>query len=136
MLAALASLNSNGVNYAPKKEMYSCFSAIALIDGRLREAVTLRLYCGRSAGSSVIYCTLWASGSGFSVSGSGAAGGGGYHKASAAAARAITSAGFILTADDGAPVDIAGAGDSAIFAALEAVAACLGATGQVLISRN
>lgn len=127
----------NGRNYGDEKETIRQFVFIApdpdfkAGEDRRRYArpVELRFYMARSAdGASPVYASVWMQSRDCSVyaAGHGSAGGYGYHKSSAAAAEAFRSAGVSLAAD------IAGRGDPAIIAAVEAVARRLGwSTGEV-----
>lgn len=103
------------------KEIIKQYTAIALIDGAMREAVTCKLYTSRTAdGASPVYCSLWTLGGAYN-SGRGKASGYGYHKPSAAVGDAIRSAGIELLRDDGSKADINGVGDDAIHDALTAI---------------
>ena len=89
-----------------KKELVGCASLIVrdktrpeYRDSEMCEAVTIRVYTGRSSSSSVVYACVWLQGphgSNLSASGRGSAGGYGYHKESAAIAEALRSAGIGL----------------------------------------
>jgi hypothetical protein len=102
--------------------------AYTVLDGDFKTVVDCRVY---GAGSTAYAC-LWVYGKGnFYASGSGKAGGWGYHKTSAAVDDAIASAGFELYGspyNDGKEqnykkrCNISGVGDSAIEAALMAIA--------------
>ena len=122
-----------GENYGGEKEFLSAWDVVAFRDGEYFHPVTLRTYSGRPRNASRIYATIWVSHCAPAAfdgcSGSGYAGGYGYHKASAAAQDAIQSAGIELSAP------IGGAGDSAIEAALGAIARALG-FGHFTIVRN
>ena len=127
----------NAVNRSREKELTN---RIVVVDdaGSKRRIVDCRFYMGRSSQASVVYCSIWLSGSIDSglvwMSGSGQAGGWGYHKASAAMQRAITAAGFTLTEDDGkTPSPIDGRGDDAMRDAAIALAAALGFNDVILI---
>ena len=91
-------------------------------DDRFRTVVDARWYMGRSASSSVVYCSVWIHGReyGNETSGTGSAGGYGYHKASAAFDLALSSAGVKLVQS------IHGAGDYAVTEAMRAVAKAVG----------
>ena len=106
--------------------------------GTKRKLVDCRFYMGRSRNASVVYCSLWLTGTVSSenvwVSGSGKAGGHGYHKTSAAMQNAITAAGFTLVENDGvtlSPID--GRGDGAMRDAAIALAAALGYNDVILV---
>ena len=120
---------SNGTNLSGQKEMVSAMSAVALIDGKMREVVVARWYKARkSAVASPVYASIWTYGAGFDISGHGRATGYGYHKASAALSAAIDSAGIVLSEP------IAGVCDGASRRALEALArAIAGDAADILI---
>ena len=120
---------SNGKNLSCQKEMVSAMSAVALINGKMREVVVARWYMARkSDGASPVYASIWTYGAGFDISGHGRATGHGYHKASAALSAALDSAGIVLSER------IAGGGDGAIRRALEAIArAIAGDAADILI---
>ena len=120
---------SNGKNLSGQKELVSAMSAVALIDGKMREVVVARWYKARkSDGASPVYASIWAYGAGFDISGHGRATGYGYHKASAALSAAIDSARIVLSER------IDGLGDGAIRRALEAIArAIAGDAADILI---
>ena len=120
---------SNGKNLSGQKEMVSAMSAVALINGKMREVVVARWYKARkSDGASPVYASIWTYGAGFDISGHGRATGGGYHKASAALSAAIDSARIVLSER------IDGLGDGASQRALEAIArAIAGDAADILI---
>ena len=120
---------SNGKNLSGQKEMVSAMSAVAIVNGEMREVVIARWYTARkSDGASPVYASIWAYGEGFAISGHGRATGYGYHKASAALSAAIDSAGIVL------PERIDGLGDGASQRALEAIArAIAGDAADILI---
>ena len=120
---------SNGTNLSGQKEMVSAMSAVALIDGKMREVVVARWYKARkSDGASPVYASIWTYGAGFDISGHGRATGYGYHKASAALSEALDSAGIVLSER------IDGLGDGASRRALEAIArAIAGDAAEILI---
>jgi hypothetical protein len=97
-----------------------------------RAVVIVRIY----QPGTVAYCSLWIHGRTGHGRGQGQAGGGGYHKASAAMAAAIEDAGIVLTGDvygrdkgkSRTVAHIGGVGESAMIAALEAIARA--ATGK------
>lgn len=125
MHAIIKNQGSNAINYGNKKETVSAYSAVGVIDGQLREVVTVRCYMGRSANASVIYASIWVHAPNIYTSGKGNAGGYGYCKESAAIGEAITSAGIELSA----PID----GRGGVIKAMEAIAFACGAQGEVLI---
>ena len=120
---------SNGKNLSPKKELVSAMSAVAVINGKMREVVVARWYRARkSDGASPVYASIWTYGAGFNISGHGRATGYGYHKASAALSAAIDSAGIVLSER------IGGLGDGATRSALESIArAIAGDAAEILI---
>ena len=120
---------SNGKNLSPQKELVGAMSAIAVINGKMREVVVARWYMARkSDGASPVYASIWTYGAGFDISGHGRATGYGYHKASAALSKALDSAGIVLSER------IDGLGDGASQRALEAIArAIAGDAAEILI---
>ena len=120
---------ANGKNLSRQKEMVSAMSAVAVINGKMREVVVARWYMARkSDGASPVYASIWAYGAGFAISGYGRATGYGYHKASAALSKALDSAGIVLSER------IDGLGDGASQRALEAIArAIAGDAAEILI---
>ena len=120
---------SNGKNLSPQKELVNAMSAIAVINGKMREVVVARWYMARkSDGASPVYASIWTYGAGFGISGHGRATGYGYHKASAALSKALDSAGIVLSER------IGGLGDGASQRALEAIArAIAGDAAEILI---
>ena len=120
---------ANGKNLSGQKELVSAMSAIAVINGKMREVVVARWYMARkSDGASPVYASIWTYGAGFDISGHGRATGYGYHKASAALSTALDSAGIVLSER------IDGRGDGATRSALEAIArAIAGDAADILI---
>ena len=120
---------SNGKNLSPQKELVSAMSAVAVVNGKMREVVVARWYMARkSDGASPVYASIWVFGAGFDISGHGRATGYGYHKASAALSTALDSAGIVLSER------IDGVGDGASQRALEAIArAIAGDAAEILI---
>ena len=120
---------ANGKNLSRQKEMVSAMSAVAVINGKMREVVVARWYMARkSDGASPVYASIWTYGAGFGISGHGRATGYGYHKASAALSKALDSAGIVLSER------IDGLGDGASQRALEAIArAIAGDAAEILI---
>lgn len=98
--------------------------------GTLETAVDARWWMGIRRGSSVVYCSVWVSPPLTSpllcTSGYAKAGGCGYHMESAALEEAFASAGIQFDTAFG------GAGEAAMKAAIEAVAAYLGVEGKVI----
>ncbi len=135
---------SNAINYSGKKERISSYVVVGKRNGTLSSVVEARFYMGRSAGASVVYCSLWVQGDNY-CSGTGKAGGYGYHKESAALAAAIKSAGITLHGSNYSHWDndtkpdfkkaayIGGCGDGSMRTALKAIARAAGAKGQLLI---
>ena len=122
-------MQSNGTNLSPQKELVSAMSAVAVINGKMREVVIARWYKARkSDGASPVYASIWTYGAGFDISGHGRATGYGYHKASAALSDALDSAGIVLSER------IDGLGDGSVRSALEAIArAIAGDAADILI---
>ena len=120
---------SNGKNLSPQKELVGGMSAVAVVNGKMREVVIARWYVARKAdGASPVYASIWVYSAGHSISGHGRATGYGYHKASAALSTALESAGIVLSER------IDGLGDGAIRRALEAIArAIAGDAAEILI---
>ena len=122
---------SNGKNLSGQKELVSAMSAVAVINGKMREVVIARWYKARkSDGASPVYASIWTYGAGFDISGHGRATGGGYHKASAALSAAIDSAGIVLSER------IDGVGEGAIRRALEAIARAIAGDAVEILSIN
>jgi hypothetical protein len=141
---------SNAKNYSQEKEIISRY---LVIDKKTeRVIVDCRCYMGRSSNSSQVYASVWinsikplcddAEGFATYTSGCGTAGGYGYHKESAAIGDAISSAGFTLFGSasgyDNKPdfkriCHIAGVGDSAIKAALLAIAYACGSKDVIFV---
>lgn len=95
-----------------EKNFVGAYIALATTPEGVVECVDLKLYSTDSRA----YACVWLSCPGHSSRGSAMAGGYGYHRASAAAGRALRVAGVSLSED------IAGRGDGAIRAAVEAAA--------------
>ena len=108
------------INHRKEDKFSEQFSGIVCRNGKMYEAVILRIYRTDSRA----YACLWTMGNyawgqadgSLWRSGSGWAGGYGYHKASAAAHAAIKAAGIELSEN------VHSAGDSAIMNAVEAIA--------------
>lgn len=113
-----------GKNYGHEKETVSAYSVVARTAKGMTEAVTCRVYMGRSRDSSQVYATVWLHGKEYCGSGSGQAGGYGYHKESAAVDTALAMAGVKLSRS------VSGTGETE--AALKAAARALGYTGELL----
>src|ERR1035437_7250327 len=81
---------NNARNEGDKKEIIGCYK---LIDEKTEKTIVdRRLYMGKSASASMVYCALWLRSqitNGLDTAGRGQAGGYGYHKSSAAVASAI-----------------------------------------------
>jgi len=160
MKAKITKNVSNAYNYSRDKEIVGTWNVVGKVNGELRDVVTARCYMGRSSSASVVYASVWVHVGNNCTSGKGSAGGGGYHKQSAAIGDAIDSAGIELYGDVYASggvrkeynyttkqVDIikenlkkrayiGGVGDTAIDAALLAIAKAAGVRGKLLIVRN
>jgi hypothetical protein len=93
------------------KELVSGYRLIGYKNKDFKELVDCRVYMGRSASASTVYCSLWVKGKEW-TSASGQAGGYGYHKESAAIGEAISNANIKLAKS------IHGVGNSAIEEAL------------------
>lgn len=121
---------SNGKNLSGQKELVSAMSAVAVINGKMREVVIARWYKARkSDGAPPVYASIWTYGAGFDISGHGRATGYGYHKASAALSTALESAGIVLSERI--------SGDGAVRDALEAIArAIAGDAAEILITNH
>ena len=117
-----------GHNYGNEKEICSTFNVIVIQKGRMVEAVTCRIYMGRSRSASTVYATVWLHGKEYHGSGTGQAGGYGYHKESAAVDTALAMAGVKLSRS------VHGTGETQ--AALEATARALGYRGQLYTVTN
>lgn len=117
-----------GRNYGNEKELCSTFNVMALHKGRMVEAVTCRVYMGRSRSSSTVHATVWLHGKEYHGSGSGQAGGYGYNKESAAVDTALAMAGVKLSRS------VHGTGETR--EALEATARALGYRGQLYTVTN
>ena len=118
----------HGKNYAYGKETVSTYNVLAVVKGRAVNAITCRVYMGRSRNSSTVYATVWLDGKEYHASGSGQAGGYGYHKESAAVDTALAMAGVKLSRS------IHGTGETR--EALEATARALGYRGQLTTVTN
>lgn len=92
----------NAKNYSREKELVSAYSLVAKKGRELSEAITVRVYMGKSRSTSTVYASIWVrpgkDGKEW-ISGTGQAGGWGYCKESQAIADAITSAGIELYGD-------------------------------------
>ena len=141
---------SNAKNYSQEKELVSRY---LVIDKKTeRVIIDCRCYMGRSGKSAQVYASIWINssiplcededGCKTYTSGSGSAGGGGYNKESAAICDAISSSGFTLFGSasgyDNKPdfkriCHIAGVGDSAIAAALLAIAYACGSRDVIFV---
>jgi hypothetical protein len=138
---------SNGKNLGSVKETIEEMKLVCFKKGKFTEPIVVRLYMGRSASASVVYCSLWVHDlqkGVFYISGHGSAGGYGYHKESAAMQEALDSAGIELYGSAyvsgtektyrGEPVDykkkarINGRGDSSMREAILAIGEALGYT--------
>ncbi len=142
---------SNAKNFSQEKELVSRYM---VIDKKTEKVIIdCRCYMGRSSNSSQVYASVWINSlkplcedaEGFTTytSGHGIAGGYGYHKESAAIDDAISSAGFTLFGSlsgyDDKPdfkrtCNIAGIGESAIEAALLAIAHACGSLDVIFVN--
>lgn len=142
---------SNAKNYSQEKELINRY---LVIDKKTEKVIIdCRCYMGRSSNSSQVHASVWINSNkplcedeeGFATytSGHGAAGGYGYHKESAAIGDAISSAGFALFGNVSGYGDkpdfkkschIAGVGDSAIKAALLAIAYACGSKDVIFVN--
>ncbi|WNH52414.1 hypothetical protein [Stenotrophomonas oahuensis] len=116
-----------GTNYGDKKELTDVLHLVGLVDGQLRNVVTVRCYMGRSKSAMAVYATVWIHAPDNYRSGSGTASGWGYCKRSAAIAYALQNAGVTLRD----PID--GHGMTAVREALNAVARALNLTMWTVI---
>lgn len=144
MTAKIAGERQNAKNLSGDKEEVSRYQTIAYVRGGNRthcrsepftNPVTVRCWMGRSSQASTVYASIWVSTKdGKYTSGHGSAGGYGYCKESAAIDEAIKSAGIKLRgspynrAGDNSrkPCSIAGVGQSAVRAAIEAITRAAG----------
>lgn len=97
-------------------------SGIAVVDGKIKEVVTIRIY-GTNSRS---YCAAWVYTGHDCKSGTAYAGGYGYHRASAAMEQALYNAGIDLGER------ISGCGDSAMTRAVESIARAVYPSAQVI----
>ena len=146
MKATLIKESQNARNMEPQKERVNTIRVISRIlgtDKGLQTVCEARFYMARrSDGASPVYCSLWVSGAQW-TSGHGRASGYGYHKESAALQSAIDSAGIKLTGDnyrelpsdatDETMARIDGCGDSAMRAAMRAIAIAAGADPEIML---
>lgn len=110
----------NTYSYRREKNFDSQISVIDLDEGK--EIACVRFY----RPDEVVYCVVWID-SDKPARGYGKAGGGGYHKRSAAMSEALARAGVVLSE----PIN--GCGDSAMDAALEALAHHMGAARPLIV---
>ena len=146
MKATLTKTATNARNMEPEKECVNTLRVVSRIIGTSKGLQTVceaRFYMARrSDGASPVYCSLWVSGAQW-TSGHGRASGYGYHKESAALQAAIDSAGIKLTGDNyrelpsdatsDAMARINGCGDSAMRAAMRAIAIAAGADPEIML---
>lgn len=139
--AVIGEPRSNAKNLARDKEIVSAYSLVCAHKGEIREAITVRVYMGRSRNASTVYASVWirpADASRDWNSGIGNAGGHGYDKESQAIADAISSAGVDLFGDpycrDGSRnkdrLYFGGTGSSAYEAIFTAIARAAGYRGK------
>lgn len=120
-ISKLRNKGNGGVNR--NRELVHAYKLIELKKdayGDVKELVDCRLYMGRSANASRVYCTIWINAEPHYGGASGSAGGYGYHKQSAAVADAISGAGIVLSEN------IGGVGSNAIRGAITAIGVALG----------
>ena len=86
----------NGKNHGGGKELVNAYSFVVNTAKGMKEAITVRVYMGRSSTASTVYASVWIRGKQTYVSGHGTAGGYGYHKESTAIGCALRSAGVEL----------------------------------------
>ena len=131
----------NAKNLAGEKETVSQY---IIVDKKTeKQVITCRVYMGRSRSANQVYASIRISNNGLCTSGHGVAGGSGYHKESAAIGDAIASAGFKLFGnayarsnekpDFKCHVRIHGVGESAIDAALLAIAYAVGVKDCIFV---
>ena len=130
MKAQIGSRVHNAQNLKIDKEMVYTLNAVVVKDRKLVEPITVRWYMGRSASSSVVYCSIWVNGNRIETSGHGKAGGGGYDKKSEAFAQAVKSANIKLSESVG------GRGDGAVRDACKAILKAMGYRSKPLIVEN
>jgi hypothetical protein len=129
----------NARNYSNEKELIDYFKVVAFRNGEFFEPIDCRCWMGRSNQASTVYASIWINDRKNDrwYAGRGTAGGGGYHKQSAAIQEALTSAGVTLYGSAYPPrngqtenlnkqAHIDGVGETAVRAALEAIARALG----------
>jgi len=116
----------NAKSHRRENNFMEQYTGFVLIDGELREIVTLRIY-GTNAKN---YACLWYNNIAEWASGSGSAGGYGYHRPSAAAQEAFDTAGVTLSEC------ISGRGDSAIREAVEALAKAMFPRKKIFIHKS
>lgn len=120
MKATIVSENHNAKISYGKKELVKAY---VVLSGS-KEVINVKLFMGRSASASVVYCNFFVIGL---QSGAGTAGGYGYDKQSAAVSCAIKSAGIELSKD------ISGVGPTAIREALGAIMEALGYQDHIIV---
>lgn len=128
----------------PNKPMVGAGSlVVAMPDGKIREAITVRTYMSASRSASTVYACVWIKPADPQaiewLTGRGDAGGGGYHKESEAIAQAVSSAGVTLygspyptrePVDMDRSFDFGGTGSSAYLEIFSAIAAAAGYAGM------
>ncbi len=97
-------------------------SGVAVVDGKIKEAVTVRIYHTDSRS----YCAAWVYRNGGSMNGTAYAGGYGYHRASAAMEQALYNAGVDLSDS------ISGCGDSMMTEAVKAITRAVYPDAQIV----
>ena len=117
---------SNAINMSRDKETVRELNVCVISKGRIINPITARWYMGRSKSASVVYCSLWISGSSIYLGGHGKAGGYGCCKFSAAFAEALRSAGVNT-------IECSGRGMSTVREAMISICKGLGFNGKVTI---
>ena len=95
---------------------------IAVVDGQIKEVVTVRCYATQSR----TYCAVWVYANGTCHSGTDYAGGYGYHRASAAMQGALYNAGIDLEER------ISGCGDTAMKEAVKAIVSAVYPAAEIV----
>lgn len=119
----------NGKNLGSSKEVVDTWNLVVDLDGKLISPITVRCYMGRSSSASVVYASVWISGT-FHTSGHGKAGGYGYCKVSAAIDDAFRSAGVELNES------ISGVGTRAVESAIVAIGEYMFGKRKMILIHN
>ena len=117
---------ANAINLYGTKEIMREMNACVISKGKIINPITARWYMGRSKSASVVYCSLWVTGSPIYLGGHGKAGGYGYCKFSASFNEALTSAGIKT-------IECSGRGMSVVRDAMISICKGLGFNGKVTI---